>query len=75
MSPSVTLVFLNSAVVQSDLLILSKSRPTGSRDMIVSSQEGFGILDFACLLTGDRREIIVRHIEVAIVERTTYAYL
>ena len=43
-------------------------RPATSWDRIVSSQAGFGILEFACLSTGDSRDIIVLPIEVAIVE-------
>ena len=58
-SPSVTLLFLYGAVGQSDLLTRSKARPAESRDRIVSSQAGFGILEFACLSTGDTRDIIV----------------
>ena len=58
-SPSVTLLFLYGAVGQPDLLTRSKARPAESRDKIVSSQAGFGILDFACLTTGDKRDIIV----------------
>ena len=58
-SPSVTLLFLYGAVGQSDLLTRSKARPAESMDTIVSSQAGFGILEFACLSTGDTRNTVV----------------